>query len=132
MLNAPFAYSPNLVEEVFSEVGAYSKWINTKSPKTCYSAHLHMRGHLYAKGHANIRLPLWEGVSTLKGLATLLCSCSYHILCELRREGERLGSVVFFDDGPQSETRSQQVTSCPGCGEKLGLHLLRAQKNPSP
>jgi hypothetical protein len=68
----------------------------------------------------------------LEGLAALLCSCSYHILCEVRPEGERLGFPIFFDDGPESETRGQQVRSCPGCGEKLGLHLLRAQKNPSP
>jgi hypothetical protein len=68
----------------------------------------------------------------LEGLAALLCACSYQILCEIREEGERLGLPVFFDDGPQSETRGQQVRSCPGCRQRLGLHMLRAQKNVSP
>ena len=91
-----------------------------------------MSGYPYAKGYDDIRLPLWEGVRMLEGLAALLCTCTYQILCEVRAEGERLGFPVFFDDGPESRTRGQQVTSCPRCGEKLGLHLLRAQKNPSP
>jgi hypothetical protein len=68
----------------------------------------------------------------LEGVATVLCACSYQIRCEVRDAGERLGFPMFFDDEPQSETRGQQVRSCPGCGEKLGLHLLRAQKSPLP
>jgi hypothetical protein len=35
---------------------------------------------------------------------TLLCACAYRILCELRREGERLGFLVFFDGEKTSET----------------------------
>ena len=65
----------------------------------------------------------------LEGLAALLCACSYQILCEVREEGERLGTLIFFDDRPESETRGQQVSNCPGCGQKLGLHLLQAHKN---
>jgi hypothetical protein len=69
----------------------------------------------------------------LEGLvAALLCTCTHRILCEVRREGERLGLPTFFDDAPESETRGKQVRSCPGCGQRLGLHLLQAQKSPSP
>jgi hypothetical protein len=60
-------------------------------------------------------------------LAALVCSCGYRILCELRQEGERLGLPVFFDDQPASESRGQQVMSCPGCGQSLGLHMLQAR-----
>jgi hypothetical protein len=60
-------------------------------------------------------------------LAALVCSCGYRILCELRQEGERLGLQVFFDDQPASVTRGQQVRSCPGCGQSLGLHMLQAR-----
>jgi hypothetical protein len=65
----------------------------------------------------------------LEGLAALLCACTYPILCEVSPQGERLGFLTFFDDGPESATRGQQVSNCPGCGQKLGLHLLQAQKN---
>jgi hypothetical protein len=68
----------------------------------------------------------------LEGLAELLCACTYQILCEVRDEGERLGTLGFFDDGPQSETRGQRVTSCPGCGQRLGLHVLQARQYASP
>jgi hypothetical protein len=54
------------------------------------------------------------------------CVCTYPILCEVRREGRRLGFPVFFDDGPESETRGERVSGCPGCGRTLGIHLLRA------
>jgi hypothetical protein len=65
----------------------------------------------------------------LEGLAALLCSCSYRILCKVSPQGERLGFLMFFDDGLESETRGKQVSTCPGCGQKLGLHLLQAHKN---
>jgi hypothetical protein len=67
-----------------------------------------------------------------EGLAALLCQCTYQIACEVRAVGERLGLLMFFDDEPASETRGQQVSSCPGCGQELRLHLLRAQTNPLP
>ena len=54
------------------------------------------------------------------------CVCTYPILCEVTREGRRLGFPVFFDDGPESETRGERVSGCPGCGRALGIHLLRA------
>ena len=65
----------------------------------------------------------------LEDVVMLFCACSYEILCGVRHQGERLGTLGFFDAGPQSETRDKQVTSCPGCGERLWLHLLQAQKN---
>jgi len=58
---------------------------------------------------------------------SVLCACTYPILCEVQKEGGRLGSLKFFDDGSESETRGERVSRCPGCGRKLELHLLRAQ-----
>ncbi len=54
-------------------------------------------------------------------ITTLLCACAYRILCEVRREGERLGFLVFFDGEKASETYQERVESCPRCGERLGL-----------
>lgn len=68
------------------------------------------------------------GRGLLEEVVMLFCACNYEIFCEMRTHGERLGTVGFFDAGPRSETRGKQVTSCPGCGQKLGLHMLRAQK----
>jgi hypothetical protein len=65
----------------------------------------------------------------LERLAALLCACTYQILCEVREEGERLGFPAFFDGQPDSETHGQQLTSCPRCGQRLGLHMLQAQKD---
>ena len=58
---------------------------------------------------------------------SVLCACTYQILCEVQKEGRRLGFTRFYDDAPESETRGERVSSCPGCGRKLELHLLRAQ-----
>ena|SRR5215207_3240190 len=60
------------------------------------------------------------------GRRSVHCVCTYPILCEVRQAGGRLGFPVFFDDGPESETRGERVSSCPGCGRALGIHLLRA------
>jgi hypothetical protein len=68
----------------------------------------------------------------LEEFAALLCACGYRILCEVRAEGQRLGFAMYLDDGPESEGRGQRVRLCPGCGDELGLHLLRAQKDLSP
>jgi hypothetical protein len=59
--------------------------------------------------------------------AALLCPCAYRIFCVVRRESERLGSLVFFDDDPTSQTHGERIHECPGCGERLGLLLLSAQ-----
>jgi hypothetical protein len=60
----------------------------------------------------------------LRSLAALRCACSYEIVCEVRPEGQRIGTLDFFDAGRQSGTQLERVTSCPGCGRRLGLHLL--------
>jgi hypothetical protein len=52
-------------------------------------------------------------------MATLQCRCGYAILCEVRRLGEHLGNLAFFDNEPTSETYGERVESCPGCGEPL-------------
>jgi hypothetical protein len=56
--------------------------------------------------------------------AALRCACGYGILCALSREGERLGFLAFFDGEPTSETYTERVGSCPGCGEQLGALTL--------
>jgi hypothetical protein len=56
--------------------------------------------------------------------AALRCACGYGILCELRREGERLAFLAFFDNEPTSETYTEQVENCPGCGKQLGGWML--------
>jgi hypothetical protein len=54
----------------------------------------------------------------------LLCVCAHRILCEVKREGERLGTLVFFDGEEASKTYQERVKSCPGCGEQLELIML--------
>jgi hypothetical protein len=56
--------------------------------------------------------------------ATLRCECGHGILCEVRRAGTHLGFLVFVDDEPTSETYSERVESCPGCGEQLSFPML--------
>ncbi len=62
----------------------------------------------------------------MQDTAALLCLCAHRILCEVKREGERLGSLVFFDHEPKSTTCGEQVDSCPACGQRLGLLGLSA------
>jgi hypothetical protein len=57
-------------------------------------------------------------------MATLQCRCGYAILCEVRRLGERLGALAFFDHETTSETYAKRVESCPGCGEQLEFLML--------
>jgi hypothetical protein len=57
----------------------------------------------------------------------LLCKCNYGISCGVRREGERLGFLVFFDDQEASETYGEQISWCPGCGARPDYHLLLLQ-----
>lgn len=53
-----------------------------------------------------------------------LCTCGHIISCHLRREGERLGFLTFFDAEEVSETYGEQVASCPDCEALLDYHLL--------
>ena len=66
----------------------------------------------------------------MQDTAALLCLCAHRILCEVQREGERLGSLIFFDNEPESETNGQRVDSCPKCGQRLGLLGLSAYHQP--
>ncbi len=65
-----------------------------------------------------------------KQSTSLRCACGYGLAVELRREGERIGTVALFDDEPASDARGERVCECPGCGAALGLHAL-APANPS-
>ena len=49
----------------------------------------------------------------------LRCACGHAILCEVMRLGERLSTLTFFDNEATSETHTERVESCPGCGEQL-------------
>ena len=59
-----------------------------------------------------------------KQSTSLWCACGYGLAVELRREGERIGTVALFDDEPASDARGERVRECPGCGAALGLHAL--------
>ena len=62
----------------------------------------------------------------MKEAARAVCSCTHRLLCEVEREGERLGFLHFFDDEPKSATYGQRIEDCPCCGERLGLLALFA------
>jgi hypothetical protein len=55
----------------------------------------------------------------------LLCECSYKVRCEVKRHGEQLGQLTFFDDEEASPTQGERVWYCPGCRSRLGLLSLR-------
>jgi hypothetical protein len=61
----------------------------------------------------------------------LRCGCGHGILCELRREGERLGFLAFFDNEPTSENYTAHVGNCPGCGEQLGISIFFSKNRPA-
>jgi DNA-directed RNA polymerase subunit RPC12/RpoP len=63
-------------------------------------------------------------------MTKLQCRCGHAILCKVRRLGECLGSLVFFDGEKASETYQERVVSCPGCGERLGLVVFFVQNQP--
>jgi hypothetical protein len=54
----------------------------------------------------------------------LHCLCGHSILCQVLREGERLGSLVFFDDELTNSTYGECIEHCPTCSQKLALHRL--------
>jgi hypothetical protein len=70
---------------------------------------------------------LREGARITRGqeeASTLQCPCAHDLLCEVRRLGERLGALAFFDNEPTSETYGERVENCPGCGEHLEFLML--------
>ena len=59
-------------------------------------------------------------------MATLLCPCTHG--CRLWGEFWWVGREhqwVFFDDDETSETYTEQVTNCPGCGTPLERKNLK-------
>jgi hypothetical protein len=71
---------------------------------------------------------LFEVVGLPKGVemqaVALHCLCGHSILCQVVREGERLGSLVFFDDEVTSSTYGERIEHCPKCGLRLAIHNL--------
>lgn len=46
-------------------------------------------------------------------------SCGYPIIRVLPRSVHREELILWFDGKPDSPTYRQEITVCPGCGEKL-------------
>jgi hypothetical protein len=63
-------------------------------------------------------------------VATLRCTCGHAIVCEVRRLGERVGALAFFDAEPTSEIHGERVENCPGCGEQLEFLMLLLKNLP--
>ena len=51
----------------------------------------------------------------------LSCTCGYKVCCEVVSHGDGLAMLVFFDEEEASETRDEQIWSCPGCHSRLSL-----------
>jgi hypothetical protein len=60
----------------------------------------------------------------LREATPLLCECGHSVFCQLRRHGERLGTMAFFDDEETSAVYGERIERCPGCGVRLGIHRL--------
>jgi hypothetical protein len=54
----------------------------------------------------------------------LACECGRSIRCTVGYEGERLGSLRFFDAPRPGELQGDRLTHCPGCGARLEPRLL--------
>jgi len=54
----------------------------------------------------------------------LVCECGRSIRCTVAHEGERLGSLRFFDILRPGEIHGERVSYCPGCGARLEPRLL--------
>jgi hypothetical protein len=67
------------------------------------------------------------GGKRVQEAAALRCVCGHAIHCGVRWEGERLGTLVFFDGEEASKTFKERVKSCPRCGEQLELLMLLAK-----
>jgi hypothetical protein len=63
------------------------------------------------------------GITEVQPVA-LHCLCGHSISCQVLREGERLGSLVFFDEEPTNSTYGERIEHCPKCGRKPALHRL--------
>jgi hypothetical protein len=65
-----------------------------------------------------------KATSLFEVVGLVSCPCGHGIFCRIVREGERLGTVVFFDDEVTSETHGERIERCARCGQKLELHRL--------
>lgn len=55
----------------------------------------------------------------------LVCECGRAIRCAVGYEGERLGSLRFFDAPRPDEAHGERIIACsPGCGARLDPRLL--------
>jgi hypothetical protein len=63
------------------------------------------------------------GITEVQPVA-LHCLCGHSISCQVLREGERLGSLVFFDEEPTNSTYGERIEHCPKCGRKPAIHNL--------
>ena len=62
--------------------------------------------------------------------ALLYCECGYRIWSEVWHIGRSsLGTLVYFDDDETSETYTERVIRCPGCGEQLVEGIFATHKN---
>ena len=57
-------------------------------------------------------------------VGALRCMCAHAVYLALGNRGERVCTLLFFDDEPASETYGERVRECPSCGEQLGFHTL--------
>jgi DNA-directed RNA polymerase subunit RPC12/RpoP len=65
--------------------------------------------------------------------AFVYCECGYKILCVVPRQGVRVDTLAFFDVDDDEEVTGEaerRVTHCPGCGERLGSHVLVPKRRP--
>ncbi len=58
--------------------------------------------------------------------AFVYCECGYRVLCVVRRQGERLGTLAFFDYAEEEVTDEAErcITHCSRCDARLGSHVL--------
>jgi hypothetical protein len=54
----------------------------------------------------------------------LYCECGRPVRAGVQYHGERVGTLVFFDD-ELSSTCGERLTHCPGCSKQLKLLMLR-------
>ncbi len=54
------------------------------------------------------------------------CNCGRLVRAGVLRGGERLGTLVFFDE-ENVGTYGQRRTCCPGCGRRLDLIAMLRQ-----
>ena len=54
------------------------------------------------------------------------CNCGTPVRAGVLRGGERLGTLVFFDE-KSGATHAERITCCSGCGRRLDLIAVLQQ-----